>query len=303
MKAKKMMALASLIALLAAPLYAEPGLKPLAQAEQEMLLAKVRNLTTSFELKADGDHVNIIVSMDSQQLESIQRRGGDVEVRLYVGPSGSERRLEHRTYDLRQSRQSFTLPYNEVCPSLGPTSVKVRTAVKGAGRDYTDSDDRQSFTCVGYNGGSDRSRNPGNSKKRRQTTLQSDVSFGTDIFGQVNAQVSVDRDQFHKITLQREGRLQVRLYAGDQRGQEKRLEGREYRMVVPSQSFTFPPSDVCDRGSFGSYDRYLKVRILPRDSTGKHPLKGMSQGESASARVQCRGLIWIAAELLDILED
>lgn len=302
MKAKKMMALASLIALLAAPLYAEKGLEPLVQAEQEMLLAKVRNLTTSFELKADGDHVNIIVSMDSQQLESVQRRGGDVEVRLYVGPSGSERRLEHRTYNLRQSRQSFTLPYNEVCPSLGRTSVKVRTAVKGAGRDYTDSDDRQSFNCVGYDRGSDR-RNPGSQKKRRQTTLQSDVSFGTDIFGQVNAQVSVDRGQFSKITLSRGGSLQVRLYAGDKRGQEKRLEGREYRMVVPSQSFTFPPSDVCDRGSFGSYDRYLKVRILPRDITGKHPLKGMSQGESASARVQCRGLIWIAAELLDILED
>ncbi|GEM_PF-5215686 len=242
-------------------------------------VARARNLTTSVQLQASngGNQVDAIISIQPDQLNSIVSRGGYVNVELYLG---SQR--WGRTYELRQPRQSFSLPSNAVCSQAawsGSVTVTVHTSVIGTDRDYTDGNASATFTCAsrGDDSGSDRSE-----------SLDANVRFNIG-GGQVNAVIEVNSRQFD-IVNRYGGYVEIRLYAGDQRGQERRLDRRTYEMRSNRASYTFPPADVCDRDAVFSYDRYVKVWASARRGNGD-PVPGLEARER-HYHVVCKGALW-----------
>ncbi|MBI4376962.1 MAG: hypothetical protein HY549_10995 [Elusimicrobia bacterium] len=107
--------------------------------------------------------------------------------------------------------------------------------------------------------------------------------------------VQVREYEFQSIT-RRGGYVEVRLYAGDQRGQERRLERRTYRMVQAHHNYTFPPKDVCDNSDSASrYDRYLKIWVSARNHDGS-PMNDYEARERR-AHVSCAGWVWGGLQL------
>ena len=248
------------------------------EAQRTLTLVKVRNLTTDFSLEVSpgGDSVNIAVSIDPNQLRSINDANGYVEVRFYAGAQYNERRVrENKTYTLNSPKQSFTLPYKDVCPSAGPTSVRVWTSVKGTDRSYKTSETSKSFYCSGSGSGSGNGSS-GRQNGRRQSR-ETKISFKV-VNGQVNAKIQMNPRKFSPET-------EVQLSVANSWGFERRLP-KTYKMPSPTASFTFPPGEVCDQASFFSYDRNLKVEIGPK----------YGFIETAQFRVTCKGGLEILFE-------
>ncbi|MBI4063663.1 MAG: hypothetical protein HY401_05105 [Elusimicrobia bacterium] len=257
---------------------------------------KVRNLTTKFELRENGRSVEATISIDPQQLTSIDRRGGYVEVRFYAGPSGQERRLAaNRTFELRRDGERFLLPYSEICEQSGRVSVRVWTTVRGTDRSYTDGEARGEFPCRASDSGG--GYNPPSGGNTLHTRVTPREGFWT---GNVYADVAVDPSQFRNV-LNRYGYVEIRLYAGRQRGQEKRLGNESInfkdqtykltRFTGNSDRVTFDSSDVCDSSDRIFYNRYLKVWVSAREADGT-PFPGFRPAEGVRITVRCNAFTW-----------
>ncbi|MBI5630226.1 MAG: hypothetical protein HY921_05015 [Elusimicrobia bacterium] len=110
--------------------------------------------------------------------------------------------------------------------------------------------------------------------------------------GHVNAVIDVPRN-YYRFIEDVGGFVEVRLYAGDQRGQERRImKHKEYQLRGHRASFTFPQNSVCDSDSFFSYNRHLKVWASARNANGSPMSLFESPNDGRRFTVTCRGLIW-----------
>ncbi|MBI2069896.1 MAG: hypothetical protein HYT79_04765 [Elusimicrobia bacterium] len=130
------------------------------------------------------------------------------------------------------------------------------------------------------------------------------VQYGFSSDGiQVSASVRiVNEGEFYRMRADG-GYVELRFYAGDRSGQERRLlSNRSFSMTTPRASFTFPLNSVCNRASYESYERFLKVRAFPRDVNGRADAH-YGEFKGARMRVVCAGSEWENYEFLEELEE
>lgn len=107
--------------------------------------------------------------------------------------------------------------------------------------------------------------------------------------GTVHAKVDISNKDYKSIR-NAGGYVEVRLYAGKDRGHIKRLEHRTYHMRDDVSDYTFPSNEVCDE--HGSYRRYVKVWASARERDGSpmHSFKSSNEGKQMT--VTCNSGSW-----------